>query len=162
GARRSPVSRRVCPGAARVAGVLQPSEGEEEMAKVQDTRGLLEAKLTEMLYVERQLADQIVPKLQEEISNARFQRGTKQHLEQTQKALRQAEQGSQRLTRGLLTVSHPSPGGGAPSPASPLGFADGEGRARDRRRHARLRLHGQGALERLPQARVHDVAAAAA
>ena len=31
----------------------------------------------------------------------------------------------------------------------------------DRRRDARLRLHGQGALERVPQARVHDVAAAA-
>src|SRR5579885_1854030 len=31
----------------------------------------------------------------------------------------------------------------------------------DRRRHARVRLHGQGALERLPQDRVHDVAAAA-
>ena len=36
------------------------------------------------------------------------------------------------------------------------------GRARaDRRRDARLRLHGQGALERLPQARLHDLAAAA-
>ena len=33
---------------------------------------------------------------------------------------------------------------------------------RDRRRHARLRVHGQGALERLPDAPVHDLAAAAA
>ena len=32
---------------------------------------------------------------------------------------------------------------------------------RDRRRHARLRVHGQGALERLPEARLHDLAAAA-
>ena len=34
--------------------------------------------------------------------------------------------------------------------------------ARDRRRHARLRVHGQGARERLQDAAVHDVAAAAA
>ena len=33
--------------------------------------------------------------------------------------------------------------------------------ARDRRRHARLRVHGQGARERVPHARVHGVAAAA-
>ena len=44
---------------------------------------------------------------------------------------------------------------------------DGPGRRRrrapdDRHRHARLRLHGQGPRERLPQARLHDVAAAAA
>ena len=32
---------------------------------------------------------------------------------------------------------------------------------RDRRRHARLRVHGQGARQRLPHAGVHDVAAAA-
>ena len=32
---------------------------------------------------------------------------------------------------------------------------------RDRRRHARLRVHGQGALERLQDARLHDLAAAA-
>src|SRR4051794_23322771 len=31
----------------------------------------------------------------------------------------------------------------------------------DRRRHARLCVHGQGPLERLPQDRVHDLAAAA-
>src|SRR5438128_1705716 len=31
---------------------------------------------------------------------------------------------------------------------------------RDRCWHARLRVHGEGALERVPQARVHDVAAA--
>ena len=35
-------------------------------------------------------------------------------------------------------------------------------RARDRRRDARLRLHGQGARERLPDAVVHGLAAAAA
>ena len=35
-------------------------------------------------------------------------------------------------------------------------------RPADRRRHARLRVHGQGALERLQDARLHDVAAAAA
>ena len=33
--------------------------------------------------------------------------------------------------------------------------------SRDRRGNARLRLHGQGALERLPQDRLHDLAAAA-
>ena len=33
--------------------------------------------------------------------------------------------------------------------------------SRDRRRNARLRVHGQGALERLPQDRLHDLAAAA-
>src|SRR4051812_42226911 len=32
---------------------------------------------------------------------------------------------------------------------------------RDRRRHARLRVHGEGALERVPQGRVHGVAASA-
>ena len=34
--------------------------------------------------------------------------------------------------------------------------------SRDRRGNARVRLHGQGALERLPQDRLHDLAAAAA
>ena len=36
------------------------------------------------------------------------------------------------------------------------------GESRDRRRHARLRLHGQGARERLPHALLHGLAAAAA
>jgi ferritin-like metal-binding protein YciE len=53
------------------------------MAKVQEPRDLLEEKLTEMLYVERKLADEILPKLQEEISNAEFQRGITKHLEET-------------------------------------------------------------------------------
>ena len=48
----------------------------------------------------------------------------------------------------------PSRGIGA-APRSPR-------RPYDRRRHARLRLHGQGAHERLQDARVHDMAAAAA
>ena len=48
---------------------------------------------------------------------------------------------------------------------SGIGAAPGEVAARrhpgDRRRDARLRLHGQGALERVPEDRLHDLAAAA-
>ena len=47
--------------------------------------------------------------------------------------------------------------------ASDVGRDSGAGEVPDdRRRHARLRLHGQGARERLPDAAVHGVAAAAA
>src|SRR5437764_2494373 len=53
------------------------------MAKVQQPRDLLEEKLTEMLYVERKLADDILPTLQEEISNPEFRRGISKHLEET-------------------------------------------------------------------------------
>ena len=45
--------------------------------------------------------------------------------------------------------------------AASLKLAYYRANGRDRRRHARLRLHGEGALERVPQGRVHGLAAAA-
>lgn len=53
------------------------------MATISQPRNLLVNELKAMLYVERKLADEILPELGDQISNAEFEQSIRHHLEET-------------------------------------------------------------------------------
>ncbi len=55
------------------------------MAKMEEPLELFQEKLSEMLYVERTLADEVLPKLKQEVTDSELQRGIAEHLEQTRR-----------------------------------------------------------------------------
>ena len=62
------------------------------MAKISQPRELLEDKLATMLYVERDLAEKVLPELLEQIGNAQLKQGIESHLAQTRGHVANLEQ----------------------------------------------------------------------
>ena len=62
------------------------------MAKISQPRELLAHKLATMLYVERELADKVLPELLEEIDNPQLRHGIETHLAQTRGHVANLEQ----------------------------------------------------------------------
>jgi ferritin-like metal-binding protein YciE len=62
------------------------------MAKITEPRELLEHKLASMLYVERELAEKVLPELLEEIGNTQVKQGITSHLAQTRGHVTNIEQ----------------------------------------------------------------------
>jgi len=62
------------------------------MAKITEPRELLEHKLASMLYVERELAENVLPELIEEIDNPQLKQGIASHLAQTRGHVANLEQ----------------------------------------------------------------------
>lgn len=53
------------------------------MATISEPRDLLVNELKAMLYVERKLADEVLPELGDQISNGKFEQSIRHHLEET-------------------------------------------------------------------------------
>jgi ferritin-like metal-binding protein YciE len=62
------------------------------MAKISQPRELLAYKLASMLYVERELADAVLPELLEKIDNPQLRQGIENHLVQTRGHVANVEQ----------------------------------------------------------------------
>lgn len=62
------------------------------MAKISQPRELLAYKLASMLYVERELADAVLPELLEKIDNPQLRQGIEKHLVQTRGHVANVEQ----------------------------------------------------------------------
>jgi len=62
------------------------------LAKISQPRELLAHKLATMLYVERELADKVLPELLEEIDNPQLRHGIETHLAQTRGHVANLEQ----------------------------------------------------------------------
>ncbi len=62
------------------------------MAKISQPRELFTAKLASIYYVERELADKVLPELLEEIDNAQLKQGITGHLAQTRGHVANLEQ----------------------------------------------------------------------
>jgi ferritin-like metal-binding protein YciE len=62
------------------------------MAKISQPRELFAAKLASIYYVERELADKVLPELLEEIDNAQLKQDIKGHLAQTRGHVANLEQ----------------------------------------------------------------------
>ena len=62
------------------------------MAKISQPRELLAYKLASMLYVERELADAVLPELLEKIDNPQLRQGIENHLVQTRGQVANVEQ----------------------------------------------------------------------
>ena len=62
------------------------------MAKISQPRELLQLKLSTMLYVERELAEKVLPELLEEIGNPQLRQGIESHLVQTRGHVANLEQ----------------------------------------------------------------------
>jgi ferritin-like metal-binding protein YciE len=62
------------------------------MAKITEPRELLVHKLASMLYVERELAEKVLPELLEEIGNPQLKQGITSHLAQTRGHVANLEQ----------------------------------------------------------------------
>jgi ferritin-like metal-binding protein YciE len=62
------------------------------MAKISQPRELLEQKLSTMLYVERELAETVLPELLEKIDNPQLRQGVESHLAQTRGHVANLEQ----------------------------------------------------------------------
>src|SRR5215210_4417808 len=62
------------------------------MAKISQPRELLEQKLSTMLYVERELAETVLPELLEKIDNPQLRQGIESHLAQTRGHVANLEQ----------------------------------------------------------------------
>ena len=62
------------------------------MAKITEPRELLVHKLASMLYVERELAEKVLPELLEEIGNTQLKQGITSHLAQTRGHVANIEQ----------------------------------------------------------------------
>ena len=53
------------------------------MAKITEPRELLVNELQAMLYVERKLADEVLPQLRDEVSSSELKQAAREHLEET-------------------------------------------------------------------------------
>jgi ferritin-like metal-binding protein YciE len=62
------------------------------MAKITERRELLEHKLASILYVERELADKVLPELLEVVGNPQLRNGIQTHLAQTRGHVANLEQ----------------------------------------------------------------------
>jgi ferritin-like metal-binding protein YciE len=62
------------------------------MAKISQPRDLLAYKLASMLYVERELAETVLPELLEQIDNTQLRQGIENHLAQTRGHVANVEQ----------------------------------------------------------------------
>ena len=62
------------------------------MAEIGTPRGLFLHELGDILYVERKLADEVLPKLIEEVEDEEFTAGLEQHLKETRKHVTNVEQ----------------------------------------------------------------------
>jgi ferritin-like metal-binding protein YciE len=61
------------------------------MSEIQDPRQLFLHELGDILYVERSLAEEALPKLISEVKDAEFRSGLEKHLEQTQRHVSNVE-----------------------------------------------------------------------
>jgi ferritin-like metal-binding protein YciE len=87
--------RHVCGGRPRVShlNVNETNEGAGRMAKsIKSPHDLLVRMLGEMLYVEQQQTEEVLPKLIKEVHSDELRRGLEQHLEQTRQQRSRVEQ----------------------------------------------------------------------
>ena len=61
------------------------------MSSVTTPRDLFLHELGDILYVERKLADEVLPKLIDEVDDSEFKQGLEQHLDQTRQHVRNVE-----------------------------------------------------------------------
>jgi ferritin-like metal-binding protein YciE len=64
---------------------------------IAEPRDLLVTALTEMLYVEQKLADEVLPELRDQIKTPEFKEGVKHHLEETKRHAENLERAFQIL-----------------------------------------------------------------
>jgi ferritin-like metal-binding protein YciE len=77
------------------------------VAKLKDAEALFLHQLQEMLYVERTLADEVLPKLKKEVRDERLRDGIQAHVEQTKEQARNVEKAFELL--GQPAEQQPSP-----------------------------------------------------
>jgi ferritin-like metal-binding protein YciE len=61
------------------------------MATITEPRQLFVTELQSMLYVERKLADEVLPELHGQITNSEFKQGVKEHIEETKRHVANVE-----------------------------------------------------------------------
>lgn len=69
----------------------------DTMGKIEQPRDLFAERLAEMRYVERTLAEQVLPKLRDEVESAELRDGFAEHLEQTRGHLANLERAAEML-----------------------------------------------------------------
>ena len=67
------------------------------MGKVEQPRDLFQEKLAEMVYVERTLAEDVLPELRDEVDSTELRDGFREHLEQTRGHLSNLERVAEML-----------------------------------------------------------------
>lgn len=66
-------------------------------ANLNNPQELFQHNLSEMLYVERKLADQVLPQISQEVRDGKMREGVEMHRQQTQQHVRNIEQAFQAL-----------------------------------------------------------------
>jgi ferritin-like metal-binding protein YciE len=78
------------------------------MAKIEQPRELLATELQSMLYVERELAETVLPELRDEITNNELKTGISKHLEQTRRHVQNVERALELLNEEPQTEKSPA------------------------------------------------------
>jgi ferritin-like metal-binding protein YciE len=62
------------------------------MAKIREPRELFVKELGEILYVEKELANEVLPELTKQVTHPQFKKGLEKHLQQTREHVQNVEQ----------------------------------------------------------------------